>query len=420
MVMAGGAGERLSILCGARAKPAVPFGGKYRIIDFTLSNCANSGIDRIGIVTQYYPQSLAAHIGVGKPWDLDRASGGITLLHPYVSRKQAEWYKGTADAIYQNLYYVEDQRCDEVIILAGDHIYTMDYSKMIDFHRSKEAQVTVGIVQVAPQDASRFGMVNQDKEGRIVEFYEKIAEPRGTSGSMGIYVFNKDRLVSCLEENQQRNQGFDFGRDILPRLIKETRVYGYTFEDYWRDVGTVEAYWQANMDLIVDLPDFNLYRPNMRVSTVSHGYPPAKIGPLAHVSRSIISEGAIIVGQVVNSIISPGVFVEGGSVVRDSILFSDTIIDSGGVVDRCIIDKEARIREGCHLGWGRDYRPNEDEPTHLNTGITLVGKGAQIPPGTRIGRNCKINPWVGPSDFPGDLVASGGTVGAKDTGRYRV
>jgi glucose-1-phosphate adenylyltransferase len=418
VILAGGAGERLSILSAERAKPAVPFGGRYRIIDFTLSNCANSNINNVAVLTQFNPRSLAQHIGIGRPWDLDRASGGVVLLQPFMSQSSRGWYKGTADAVYQNLYYLEDQRIDEVLILSGDHIYTMRYDHMIAIHRNRNADVTVAVTEVPKSECSRFGIITLDHNERIVRFEEKPEEAKSDLASMGIYIFNKDVLFECLgADANNKDSGHDFGKDILPEVIGKLRVFGYRFRGYWRDVGTVESYWQANMDLIIELPVLNLYDPETEVQTVHRNLPPVKVGPKAKVIRSLISDGAIVNGCVENSIISPRVLLEEDAVVRDSIIFDDTTVRKGAIVDRSIIDKLVWVGSGSCVGYGDDFTANTKEPDHLNTGITIVGKGARIPGNIRIGRNCKISCWVENSDFVSDSVPSGETIFKKSQGR---
>ena len=419
MIMAGGAGERLSILSSERAKPAVPFGGRYRIIDFALSNCVNSGIYKVAILTQYNPRSLADHIGIGKPWDLDRSNGGVTILQPYLSRGKGEWYRGTGDAIHRNLYYVEEHRVDDVLILAGDHIYTMRYDHMIASHRQRQADITVGVVEVPAEEAHRFGIVTLDPQDRVVAWEEKPAQPKSNVGSMGIYVFKRDVLLQCLESSIPAGL-YDFGRDILPAILDKYRVFGYRFMGYWRDVGTVEAYWQTSMDLIVDLPPFNLYDPEVPIHSVDRDLPPAKMGPRASITRSLVSHGCIINGTVQNCVLSPGVYVEEEARVSDSVVFDDTFIGQGTVVHRAVLDKEADIGPWCQIGFGDDLTPNRSEPQNLHTGITLIGKGAQVPAGTKIGRNCKVACWVGPEDFPSDFIPSGESVEKKVPRRHRV
>ncbi|OGN96682.1 MAG: glucose-1-phosphate adenylyltransferase [Chloroflexi bacterium RBG_13_51_36] len=414
VVLAGGEGKRLSVLAHDRAKPAVPFGGKYRIIDFVLSNCINSGINTVAVIPQYNPRSLARHIGVGKPWDLDRVAGGITLLYPFVSTNgEMHWYKGTANAVYHNLQFITDSRVDEVLVLSGDHVYTMHYEEMIKFHRQQGAAITIGVTEVPWYETNRFGIMLLDGNKKVVAFEEKPSQPKSNLASMGIYVFNKDILFNVLEEAHQRGLQ-DFGSEVIPDAIDRYQIYGYKYEGYWRDVGTVEAYWQANMDLVVDLPPFNLYDPESGVKTLSVDMPPVKVGPRAQINRSLVSNGCIINGSVVSSVLSPHVYVEEGAHVIDSIIFHDTTIAQGAVVQRSIIDKECYIGSGCWIGCGEDYTPNKDEPDYLNSGITVIGIAARLPQGLRVGRNCKIDPGVKESDFSTLSIPSGSSVGGKE------
>jgi len=419
MILAGGLGQRLSILAEERAKPAVIFGGKYRIIDFTLSNCVNSGISKVGVLTQYRPRSLNHHIGIGRPWDLDRTEGGVFLLQPYMGRNGSDWYKGTADAVNQNLYFVEESPVDHVLVLAGDHVYNMSYDDMIAFHKMKGADVTLGTTETLPEETSRFGIVTLDEEDRVTDFKEKPKDPTANLISMGIYVFNKETLIECLEADAHRPSSHDFGRDIIPSLVPTGKVYGYRFRGYWRDIGTVEAYWQANMDLLVELPELNLYGPDV-IRTPRSEQPPAKIGARAYISRSLICHGCIINGYVEHSVLSPGVYVEEGAVVRDSILFDDVHVEANASINRSILDKEVSVGQGCQVGYGEDNTPNRDEPTILNTGITLVGKRARLPAGLRVGRNCKIDPAVPEESFREMVVPSGETIASKDAHMRRL
>jgi len=413
LILAGGEGRRLSVLGEKRAKPAVPFGGKYRIIDFALSNCVNSGINTVAVIPQYNPRSLARHIGVGKPWDLDRIVGGITLLYPFVSTNgEMHWYKGTAEAVYHNLQFIQDSRVDEVLILSGDHVYTMHYEEMIKSHRQQGADITIGVTEVPWNETNRFGIMLLDDNNRVVAFEEKPSQPKGNLASMGIYVFNKDILFKVLEDAHRRGLQ-DFGSQIIPDAIAKYQIYGYKYHGYWRDVGTIEAYWQANMDLVVDLPPFNLYDPETGVRTLSVDMPPVKLGPRTQISRSLVSNGCIINGNVFNSVLSPHVYVEEGAHVRDSIIFHDTTIAQDAVVHRSIIDKECYIGPGCWIGCSEDYTPNKDEPDYLNCGITVIGEGAKLPPGLRVGRNCKIDPGVKESDFSTLSIPSGSSVGGE-------
>ncbi len=409
LILAGGEGRRLSVLGEKRAKPAVPFGGKYRIIDFTLSNCVNSGIPQVAVIPQYNPRSLARHVGVGKPWDLDRVVGGISLLPPFVSTNgEMHWYRGTAEAVYHNLDFIQDSRVEQVLILSGDHVYIMHYEQMIEFHRRQGADITLAVTEVPLAEAKRFGIVSLENN-RVVAFEEKPSQPKSNLASMGIYIFNKDILFKVLEDAHRRGLQ-DFGSQIIPEAISKYKAYGYEYQGYWRDVGTIEAYWQANMDLIIDLPPFNLYEPGSQVRTPSVDMPPVKLGPTAQVGRSLVSNGCIVNGGVFNSVLSPHVYVETGAQVIDSIVFDDTIIAKDAVVQRSIIDKECYIAQGCYIGYGDDYVPNMDEPVYLNCGITVVGKGARLPPGLKVGRNCKINPGVQESNFPSLFIPSGSSV----------
>ncbi len=415
MILAGGTGDRLSVLSAHRAKPAVPFGGKYRIIDFALSNCTNSGIYQVAALTQYNPRSLVEHIGIGRAWNLDRGfPRGIALLQPYRTRAGQIWYKGTADAVYQNLHFIEEKPIDEVLILAGDHVYTMHYDHMIDSHRRRHADVTIAVTEVPQEQTSRFGIITLDHKECAIGFQEKPPESESNLASMGIYVFNKDVLIECLEEDAERaDSTHDFGSDILPHMLKKYNVFGYKFHGYWQDVGTIESYWQANMDLIADLPQLNLYDPGSMVYTVSLNAPPAKVGQRAKILKSLIGLGSIINGRVENSVISPRVYVEEGAMVIDSIIFSDTIVGRDAIIDRCIIDKQVWVGPRCHIGYGDDYTPNQEEPQNINAGITVVGRGARIPPETKIGRNCKIDYQVEISDFTSEFIPSGASVERK-------
>ena len=412
MILAGGQGERLSILSRQRAKPAVPFAGKYRIIDFTLSNCVNSGYFDVAVLTQYRPHSLNEHIGHGRPWDLDRErNGGVVILQPYLGRSQSGWYRGTADAIYHNLFFVTRKPYTDVLILSGDHVYAMDYRPMVAQHRRLDADVTVAVQPVPWEDASRFGLMTIDDEGRIIDFEEKPEQPRSNLASMGIYVFKRDVLLDLFRSPTYAEEMTDFGHHFIPYLIHHGRAYAYRFEGYWQDVGTIQSYWEANMALLEDVPALNLYDPNWRIHTRSEERPPAKIMVGSVVSRSLISHGAIIIrGRVEHSVLSPGVVVHEGAVVRDSIIMTDAVIGPGAVIDRCIIDKEVRVGAGAYLGYGDDYTPNWLEPKRVNTGITIVGRNAIVPPNVRIGRNVLIGTDVTEADFPTNEIPSGDTI----------
>jgi glucose-1-phosphate adenylyltransferase len=408
VILAGGQGERLSVLSVKRAKPAVPFAGKYRIIDFALSNVVNSGIYHAAILTQYRPHSLHDHIGVGKPWDLDRARGGVRLLQPYLGRRESDWYKGTADAVFQNLPMLADWKMDLAVILSGDHIYKMDYRKMIDFHREKKADVTVGVMEVPLDEAHRFGTMIVDDEQRVVEFDEKPPEPRSNLISMGIYIFDPEILTQRLtEDSRMRGSAHDFGKDVIPRMVGMDRVFAYHFPDYWQDVGTIASYWEANMGLLNDPADFEMYDYDWVIHTRSEERPPAKISASAQVTNSLISHGCHILGTVEHSVLSPGVFVGEGAVVRDSIVMNDTIVGRNAVIDCAILDKEIVVNGGAHIGYGDDPSPNRMEPKNLSTGITVVGKRVRIPSGLKLGRNVRVDADVVEADFEHVLHVEG-------------
>jgi glucose-1-phosphate adenylyltransferase len=411
VVLAGGEGERLSLLSGVRAKPAVPFAGKFRIIDFTLSNCVNSGLTNVIVLTQYAPLSLNDHIGAGRPWDLDRNSGGIRIFQPFLSRgRPREWYRGTADAVAANLEAIRQSGADVVLILAGDHIYKMDYGPFIQQHRRKRADVTIAVKPVPMEDTHRFGVLTLDDGDAVTDWQEKSRNARSNLASLGIYVFSPKALEKWLDEGRN-----DFGKNIIPDMLEAgARVYGYRFEDYWQDVGTVHSYWQAQMELLDDHPPLDLYDRDWVVHTRSEERAPARIGATANVHRSLISHGCTIAGTVEHSVLSPGVRVDPGAIVRDSVIMFDTHIRAGAVVDRAIIDKEVNVGPNAIVGTGNDFdTPNVDEPERLNTGITVIGKRAVIPASARIGRNVRIAGDVRPADFKSKRVKSGGSVDHK-------
>ena len=396
LILAGGEGERLSILSQVRAKPGVPFGGKYRIIDFALSNAVNSGLTDVGILTQYAPRSLMDHIGVGRPWDLDRSHGGVTLLQPFIGRgRSRDWYRGTADAVLQNLDFIQDRQPSLVLVLAGDHVYKMDYRPFIALHRERRADLTCAVRTVPIEEAHRFGILAVGREGRVTAFIEKPADPPSNLVSMGVYVFSWPFLREVLSPER-----IDFGRDVLPAMVAERRrVFAYEFAGYWQDVGTVESYWSTSLDLLSDAPGIELNDRGWLIYTRSEERPPARIGPGGSVVRSMVSHGCVVDGSVEHSILSPGVRVAAGALVRDSIVMFDAVVDEGAQLDRAIVDKEARIGAGARVGVGDDLRPNVDEPERLYAGITLVGKRARVPRGVEIGRNCRIDPGATERDF---------------------
>ena len=413
MIMAGGAGSRLSVLPQKRAKPAVPFAGKYRIIDFTLSNCVNSGIFTVGVCTQYRPRSLHDHIRSGRPWDLDRATGGVTLLQPYVGHRDSDWYQGTADAIYQNLDYIQRHQPDVVLILGGDHIYEMDYDVFTAFHLDHGADLTIATVRVNPNDASRFGILGTSEEYAVISFEEKPLHPKGVLGSMGIYAFNTDVLREMLTaDHAQAGSRHDFGGDIIPQMVKTYRAFAFPYNGYWVDVGTIGAYWQAQMDLLMDEPRLDLLDRNWVIHTRSEERPPVSVGRGAVIARSLIADGCVIEGTVEHSVLSPGVVVRRGAIVRDSVVMTDTVIGVNAVVDHAILDKRVRVEAGAEIGWGDNGRLNDDAGLHC--GITVVGKNTTIPAQMRVGRDCSIAADLTEKALSQDPIPSGTTVGIVD------
>ena len=408
MILAGGRGSRLSVLSDKRAKPAVPFAGKYRIIDFPVSNCVNSSIYEVAILTQYRPRSLMDHIRTGGPWDLDRLNGGVSLLQPYARGDESTfYYSGTADAIYQNLDVVRNSHADTVLILSGDHIYKMDYSIMIDFHHKCGADVTVATLRVSPEEATRFGIVETDENGRVKSFEEKPKQPKGTLASMGIYVFNYNALVKVLSEDaRDPNSAHDFGKNIFPKMINgSARVYAFPHGDYWVDVGTIQAYWEAHMDLLQENPSLDLLDREWVIHTRSEERPPVNIRTGATVNHSLITDGCVIEGSVEYSVLGPGVRVARGAVVRYSILLTDVAIESGAYVDRSILDKRVVVGNGAHIGYGTDY--TENKKFNIATGINVVGKNTIIPPNYKIGRNVIIGSDVTDDMYTGEPIKSG-------------
>jgi len=409
VILAGGQGERLNVLAQERAKPAIPFVGKYRIIDFTISNCANSGISNVAVLTQYQPLSLADHIGIGAPWGLVPPDRGIRLIQPYLTREEGrDWYKGTADAVYQNLAYIEEQGAELVLILSGDHIYKMDYSPLIALHEENQADVTLAITQLPETELQRFGTVLVDEEGRVTGFQEKVKKPKSNLVSMGVYLFRKDILNQWLEENA-RNNKHDFGRHIFPKMVTKGKIFTYLFDGYWRDVGTVQSYWQTSMEVLEMCPSF-LQDPDWPIRTKEEERPPAMISGTARVINTLLPSGCVIDGRVENSILFPGVRVAEDAIVKDSIIMNDSVIGRDSTIDRSILDKEVIVEADCHVGFGYDFQVNRIDPEVLNTGLTIVGKRTKIPSGTKIGRNCIIYSNVLEDDFRSSSISSGETV----------
>ena len=375
MLLAGGQGSRLYALTQNRAKPAVPYGGKYKIIDFPLSNCIHSGIDTVGVLTQYEPLELNAYIGNGATWDLDCMSGGAYVLPPYMKGKKGEWYSGTASAIFQNIHFIEQYNPEYILILSGDHIYTMDYEKMIDAHEEKGADATIAVMEVPMAEASRFGIMNTDADMRIVEFEEKPPVPKNNLASMGIYVFTWKKLREYLiNDNQDPNSSNDFGKNIIPNMLENgEKMFAYLFSGYWKDVGTIDSLWEANMDLLAEKPELDLHDDNWRIYGRNLVFPPHFIGEEASVKNSILCDGCVIHGTVENSILSPGVTVEKGACVKDSIVMQQTVIRSGSCVTRAIVDEDVTILEDAKTG-------GEEKITVIGSELTIP-KGAEIKAG---------------------------------------
>ena len=406
MLLAGGQGSRLGVLTADVAKPAVAFGGKYRIIDFPLSNCINSGIDTVGVLTQYQPLRLNSHIGIGIPWDLDRNNGGVTVLPPYERSNNSEWYTGTANAIYQNLRYMESYNPDYVLILSGDHIYKMDYEVMLDFHKENNADVTIATMPVSMEEASRFGIVIADEDKKIKDFEEKPEKPRSNLASMGIYIFSwpvlRDALVAMKDV-----QSCDFGKHIIPYCFEnDKRLFAYEFNGYWKDVGTLGSYWEANMELIDLIPEFNLYEEYWKIYTKSDTIEPLYVSPEGHSERSIIGEGTENYGYVQNSVIGSNVKIGKGAVIRDSIIMRDAVIGDRCTIDKSIIAENSRIGEGAVLGVGEEA-PNVLNESIYSFGLVTVGEDTVIPENVRIGKNTAISGKTVHEDYPDGELAGG-------------
>jgi len=409
VILAGGMGERLSILSQERAKPAVPFAGKYRIMDFSLSNCVNSGVYNVIVLTQYQPVSLTEHIGIGAPWGLVPPDRNVRLLQPYLAREEGrDWYKGTADAVHQNLDRIEAEDCDEVLILSGDHVYKMDYSTMLEFHRGNDADVTLATTRMPEEELYRFGTVITDEKGQITHFREKAKKPQSNLVSMGVYLFN----INILREWLDIRAGHDFGRNVFPKMVNKGRMFAYAFDGYWRDIGTVESLWQSNMEVLAMSQSF-LSDIDWPLYTKEAENPPTKVGDNATVTNCLLSGGCKIEGHMEHSVISPGVRVAEGAIVKDSIIMDNTHIGRNSIIDRSILDKEITIESDCHVGFGDDYHINRSNPKVLNTGLTIVGKRTVLPSGYKIGRNCIIYDSVVESDFPEPEVKSGETIKPK-------
>ncbi len=409
MLLAGGQGSRLGVLTSQVAKPAVAFGGKYRIIDFPLSNCINSGIDTVGVLTQYQPLRLNTHIGIGIPWDLDRNVGGVTVLPPYEKSGNSEWYTGTANAIYQNMTYMEMFNPDYVLILSGDHIYKMDYEVMLDFHKANKADVTLAAMPVPYEEAKRFGILITDENRQINDFEEKPENPRSNLASMGIYISNWKTLKEALIAKAEQ-PALDFGKHVIPFCHENgARLFAYEYNGYWKDVGTLHSYWEANMELIDIVPEFNLYEEYWRIYTKNNAIPPQYISPDSVIERSIIGEGSEIFGKVYNSVIGCNVTIGGDTVVRDSIIMNNVVIREKSEINKAIIAENTQIGSGCLLG-AFDEVENETDPHIYTNGLVTVGENSVIPDGITVGKNSVINGVTKASDYDDGVLGSGKTL----------
>jgi glucose-1-phosphate adenylyltransferase len=409
MLLAGGQGSRLGVLTSKVAKPAVAFGGKYRIIDFPLSNCINSGIDTVGVLTQYQPLRLNTHIGIGIPWDLDRNIGGVTVLPPYEKSINSEWYTGTANAIFQNLDYMENYNPDYVLILSGDHIYKMDYEIMLNFHKASKADITIASMPVPLEEASRFGVVITNDYNEILEFEEKPENPRNNLVSMGIYIFSWKVLKEALIDLKKQNN-CDFGKHIIPYCHENgKKTFAYEYNGYWKDVGTLGSYWESNMELINIIPEFNLYEEFWKIYTKSDSIPPQYIGENAVVDRSIIGEGSEIYGEVHNCVIGSGVIIKKGAIVRDSIIMKDVIIGEETIVEKSIIAETSEIGHHVELGTGEAV-PNKENPGVYSFGLVTIGENTIIPPNVKVGKNTAVHGKTEIKDYLNGMLESGRTL----------
>lgn len=409
IILAGGEGSRLGVLTAKRTKPAVPFAGKYRIIDFTLSNCVNSGLMDVMILAQYRPHSLIEHIGSGVPWDLDRNfSGGVSILTPYKARGTSDWYMGTADAVQQNFLFIKRGAPDMIMILSGDHIYRMDYRPLIEYHCEQAADLTIAAIRVPLNEASRFGILGVDGENRVSSFVEKPSHPPSDLANMGVYLFNTSLLDRCLwEDHMHHESSHDFGKDILPRLVAEgRRVFAYPFEEYWMDVGTIESYWKAHMDLLVTPPPFDLNDRSWIVHTRTEERPPVRLAKGAVVIDSMITDGCVIArtATIENCVLGAGVRVEEGAIVRESVILTDVVIQAGAVVEHAVVDKRVKIGEGARVG----QRVHGSEPV-----ITMLGKNSHVPAGMVVEPGAIIGPDVDENDYLSQTVRSGDYIQTK-------
>lgn len=404
MLLAGGQGSRLGILTKKLAKPAVPFGGKYRIIDFTLSNCANSDIDTVGVLTQYQPLTLNSYIGIGSPWDLDRHSGGVSVLPPYVKEQGGEWYKGTANAVYQNLDFISQYDPEYVLILSGDHIYKMDYSQMVDYHKAKGASITIAVIPVPWEETHRFGVMKADESGRIVEFQEKPKVAKSNLASMGVYVFNWQDLKAYLEADEANpNSNNDFGKNVIPAMLENKEpMYAYPFRGYWKDVGTIDSLWEANMDLLAKNPDLKLSDSKWKIFSLNHTLPPQFVGPKADVQGSLLSDGCLALGKVHHSVVFTGAQIAEGAEVVDSVLMPGVKVGKGAMVHKAIIGENTVVEAGAMIG--AQAKPGERVEISNENGITVIEDNITVPKGMRIVKGTVLSVAAWP-EYPEERIS---------------
>jgi glucose-1-phosphate adenylyltransferase len=392
LILAGGQGTRLGVMTNNLAKPAVPFGGKYRIIDFAISNCVNSGIDTVGVVTQYMPHQLVSHLGIGKPWDLDIKDGGLHVLPPYLSRSDTSWYKGTTDAVYQNIEFIDKYKPDVVLILSGDHVYKMDYNDIVDYHIEKDSNCTIACMEVPKNEAHRFGIMVTDPFNKIVEFQEKPQNPKGTLASLGIYVFDWGYLKYLLkEDSKDKNSGHDFGNNVIPKILEENaNLFAYNYEGYWRDVGTIDTFLDSNLEILGPLPPLDIHDKKWKIYTQSEELPPAFISNNSKVIKSFISEGAEVEGNVENSVIFQGVSIGQETKIKDSVIMNNVVIGENCEINKAIIAENTVIGNNVKIGVG-EFKESQIDKKIYNSEISLIGFNSIIPDNFEIGKNCVID-----------------------------
>jgi len=403
------AGGRLDLLSENRSKAALPFAGKFRLVDFTLSNCVNSGIENVGVITQYMPYSLKEHLGIGRPWDLDRRNGGITILQPYKGKRGEDWYLGNAQAVYRNLSYIINKAPAEILILPGNLVYKMDYQTLLEEHRNNNADLTVAASNISYSDASYFSILDYDSNFKLLDI-KKEKEPAKNLVSMGVFVFNKDVLIEYLKHYCSQ-EAVDFEEDIIPQMLADQKdIFISKYQDNWRSVRTVQAYWKSNLETTENIPKINLYDEEWPIFTRSEEKPPVKLGPQSHSNRCLIANGAIVNGRVENSVIGPGVYIEEGAIIKDSIILNGSIIRSNSLVNKTIIDKNVEVKKNVRIGYGNDFKINSDSENILENGLNLIAKNINIDPGITIHRNCRIDRDIKAGEFENDIIKSGSTV----------